>query len=140
MKLFESQGAKERKSVIKNLIHVMMADGTIDEKELAFLRMVCSRVGISGKEVQYLINHPEKVDFKVPQSNEERVLHLIEVVLMMLVDGQIDAREMDVCMKTAVQLGFNPSVVPRLLHDMIEAAKRGATPNKIVRDLSVYFE
>ena len=128
---FEGQASKEKKTAVANAIAVMTADGKIDNSELKLLAAICARVGLSEKKTKEVLANPGKVKFTVPKTREERVRQLIDMVFMMMVDGKIDRREMDVCMTLASRMGFPSSVIPKMMADLIAAIQRGRSREQV---------
>ena len=125
MSLFEGQAAKERKSGFLSVLGVMLADGKIDKNEELFLASVAVRLGISEKELKEVLDDPSAVAFTPPKDSRERVCQLVDVVLMMLVDGEIDRREAELCIHAARRLGFPAETVTKLVEAIIERVKQG---------------
>ena len=125
MNWFESQSTKEKKSTVKNVLAVMLADGKITPEEEKFLAAVCVRVGLSPAELKSILDHPESVSFTPAKAPKERIMQLLDVVFMMMIDGEIDQREMRLCQAIATQLGFPASAVPKLVIAIIEGIKKG---------------
>lgn len=132
---FEGQAIKEKKAAIRNLMVVMAADGEIHAKEAKHLAEVCLRVGLSKKHLEELLSAPEKVEFKVPKTLDERAQQLADMVFMMLADGKVDQREMDVCMAFASHMGFPPSIVPDALKAALERIKGGGNRSQVSFDI-----
>ncbi|HUT88265.1 MAG TPA: hypothetical protein VMY37_02100 [Thermoguttaceae bacterium] len=125
MSWFESQSTKEKKSTVKNVIAVMLADGKITSEEQEFLAAVCVRVGLSPAELKSILDDPQKVSFTPAKAPKERIMQLLDVVFMMMIDGEVDQREMRLCQAIATQLGFPASAVPKLVMAIIEGIKKG---------------
>jgi len=129
--IFQSSEKKKRLSHIRNIIAVMAADGKVQPEELAFLMKVGKRWGISEQEIQRILKDPASIKFYVPKSNKERIQQMLELTMMMMVDGDIDATEMMVCKAAAVQLGFKPAIVDKMIKDIIEIVQQLAADDAI---------
>lgn len=124
----KSQSQKERETTVKNVIAVMLADGQMDPDEMRFLNAVCQRVGLSEKELKGVLKNPQNIEFTPAKNPNERMQQLIDIIGMMLSDGHIDSREMDICITLATKLGFKPSSVAALVQNIVNQAEssRGA--------------
>jgi uncharacterized membrane protein YebE (DUF533 family) len=129
---FEGKSKKEKKSALKNVIAVMLADGIIDAAERRFLTAVCKRLNLSENEAHKILNDQKGVKFVVPKAKEERVRQLVDSIFMMMADGKIEPREMDTCMCIAARFGFSPSIVPRVVADIVNAIRGGRSRAQII--------
>jgi len=135
---FSRQASNERMAAVMNVTAVMFADGKIDPREMQFLAMVCKRVGVKEDELKRALSDPSKVRFTRPEDPDERARQLTDTVFMMLADGRIDQRELDLCTKFAVLLGFQPSVVPKLLHAVVNGIQKGHSRSQLGHDVAAW--
>jgi len=140
MSWFESQSTKEKKSTVKNAIAVMLADGKITSEEEEFLAAICVRVGLAPAELKSILDHPEGVSFTPAKDTKERVFQLLDVVFMMMIDGEIDQREMRLCQAIATQLGFPASIVPKLVMAVVEGIKKGRERASVAADIEKFLK
>jgi tellurite resistance protein len=131
MTWFESRSTREKKTTVKNLVAVMLADRKIRPEEEDFLARVCAQVGLSAEEFKSILDHPESVEFTPAEHRDERVMQLLDAVMMMMVDGEIDRREMDLCVTIAVRLGFPPSSVSTLVAMIVDGIKNGVERDRM---------
>lgn len=127
MMWFQSRSVSERRSAVKNVIAVMMADGKISDEEKAFLAMVCKRVGVSPSELEEMLGQLTDIRFVKPKDANECAAQLFDAVLMMMADGDISSREMTLCRAIALGLGFRPAAVDRVIELVVDAARRHQT-------------
>jgi len=139
MDWFDDQTSAEKKVAVKNAVLVMMADGKIDEKELAFLGRVCARVGVSPSELKDLLESISQIRFTVPETEKERVCQLMDMVFMMLVDGHIDAREMELCLELGRRLGFPASMISTIVKAVTEAIQKGGARAQVAVEVNSYL-
>ena len=135
MSWFESQSTKEKKSTVKNVIAVMLADGKITSEEEELLAAVCVRVSLSPAELKSILDDPQSVSFTPAKAPKERIMQLLDVVFMMMIDGEIDQREMRLCQAIATQLGFPASAVPKLVMAIIEGIKKGRERTSVASEI-----
>jgi len=136
MGFFESKSTKEKKSHFKNLVMMAFADGQLAEGEQQFLASVGARMGLSPAEVSEVLSKPEKVKLRVPSSQEEKISQMIDLVGMMMIDGNIDRKEYLLCMAFAKQMGLDPSIVKIISEKMVEALKKGLSTDSAANDIS----
>ena len=120
---FTSDSTMEKKSALRNAVAVMLADGKVEDKELAMLAVVCKRLGLHPDALKEIMENPQAVDFVVPQSDAEKVAQLVDVIFMMMIDGDIDQREFDLCRGVAVGFGLDPAIVSKLITDIAAKIK-----------------
>ena len=120
MSWFDDEKAKIRKSHINNLITLALIDGNLDKTEQDLLYNVASQWGITPKEFQYILKNPKKVKFNPPTTKDERVHQMLDLIYMMMIDGKIQEREMDLVKTLAPSLGFPPSAVDKTVNYIID--------------------
>lgn len=123
--LFESFDKKKRKSHFKNLLAVAMADGNLDNVEFEYIMQLADKCYMTRDEVKRVIDFPEAISFHPPKTDRERFDQMYDLVTVMLVDGEIDDREMQLCKVFAMRLGFKPVLVDKLVVDLIDSALNG---------------
>lgn len=128
--LFDSSDKKKRLSHIKNLVILSMKDGQVTEDELDLIFSIAIRKGISRDEVNRILSRPASISFYPPSAIKERLEQLTDMVMVMMVDGDIDDDEMMFCKTVAEQLGFNHKVIEKIVLDIVENIKQG-----IARDI-----
>ena len=136
----KSQSQQERETAVKNVIAVMLADGKIDPNEMKFLATVCQRAGLSEKELKNILQKPQSIKFTPAKSPNDRMQQLVDMVWMMLADGQIDQREMDMCITLATHLGFKPSAVGALVQHIISELKKNRAKQQVNIDLNSWLD
>jgi|TARA_B100000315_G_scaffold101053_1_gene92859 uncharacterized tellurite resistance protein B-like protein len=110
---------KEKETVVSNMWAVMHADEKLHLKEkIWFERTACRVLGFTHEEAQELVcklqENPESIKFTPAKDDEGRIGQLIPVVHMMMSDGVIDDREMEICRIYADKLGFEPYLGDRV--------------------------
>ncbi len=136
MGLFESRTVKERKSHFKNLVMVALADGTLADNERNLLASIGTRIGLSQEEVTEVLSKPDKIKLKVPSSQEAKVSQMVDLVAMMMVDGNVDAKEFVLCMALAKEMGLDPGIVKVIADKMLEALEKGLSSDSAVNDIT----
>lgn len=106
-------GAKKKrgKAQLKNLLELALADGQFDDIEAEYLLSLAQRFNISENELKKLKANVDSVEYKPPVNDREKFDHLHQLVRMMLMDGEIHDREMEICKVLSVRLGLKPELV-----------------------------
>jgi len=114
-----SKKAKRKKELsrshIKSLWEIVLADEKIHDDELSLLYEIASGVNISKREVQKIKEEKDNIPFLVPDTNEQRFEFIYNFTRMMMVDDDIDYREMQICKTYAIELGFKKAIVDELV-------------------------
>ncbi len=122
--LFKSRESRERLSHLKNLVAVAAADGKLDKNEMAALATVMAREGLTPSDLERCIKNPKGINFLPPETPEQSVVYLKDMVLLMMCDGDIDEREFALCKATAIALGFKHEIIDAMILDIIDDLKR----------------
>lgn len=133
--IFESDDSKRRKSHFKNLFVVAFADGELDHNELDFINKIATRLEIPEKDVKNVLKNPDNIEFYAPENEEERFAQLYELVSIMMVDGDIDEKEVQLCKNFARKLDYKPHVVDQLVDDIRKAVKEKMGADLLYKNL-----
>lgn len=117
--LFQSRKNREKLSHLRNLVTVAFADGKLEDNEMASLAIVMEREGLTSYDLERCIKNPKDIEFIPPQTPEQRVVYLRDMVLLMMCDGHVDEREFALCKATAIALGFKHEIVEAMIMDII---------------------
>ena len=103
-----------------NIIAVAASDGKITDEEFNLLKERAIEYGLNETDVNNLIDSAETLEFIIPMNDIEKEEQLSEAVLMSMIDGKIDDREFEICLKIAQKLGFDK----RYLTHIIELSQK----------------
>jgi hypothetical protein len=124
---FDGPEKKTRLSHIKNLLALAMSDKSLDKNELELIFNIGAKAGLSRSELERILNNPESVSFYPPATGRERVDQLFDLTMLMIVDGEIDVREMLLCKAIAVKMGFKHEIIDLILDKMVELIAHNIT-------------
>ena len=125
LELFDSRDKKKRLSHVKNLIALACSDGSLDKPEMDLIFQIGINAGLKIDELERLIKRPDSVDFFPPDNYRERIEQLYDMVLVMMVDGELHDNEIVVCKLIAVKLGFKHQIIDKMVLDIIEFIVKG---------------
>src|SRR5690554_8228615 len=80
------------KSLLSDLIYMVMADGKIQTSEIQFIEKLAKRLSVPMADVYELFENPKKT--KVPFSEAERITHFYRLMLVMKIDGETHEEEL----------------------------------------------
>lgn len=116
----------KNQSYIKNLIAIAMADGELDDKEAQALLRVATRLGISEWEVRDIIAQHNTIQFVLPKEPKDRIRQLWDLLLIVLVDGKIEERELAILERFALKLRLRGAVATALVRKLQEWSVTGS--------------
>ncbi|MCS7035700.1 MAG: hypothetical protein RMJ33_05225 [Saprospiraceae bacterium] len=135
--IFDSRDKKKRLSHIKNLIVLACADGEVDKNELGLIFRIGINAGLTPEELNRILERPDSVKFYPPESYKERIEHLYDMVMVMMVDGEINEGEMAFCKVVAMELGFSHEIIDQMVRDLVEMVARGLALEVALQRLGV---
>jgi len=118
LKIFKTDHEGIRKSHVKNLISVAMADGHLDEFEWELLVSIARALGMEESEIINIKNNTEDISFIPPKKFEDKVTQITDLVAIMTIDGQISPRELELCKKISVKLDVLPQMVDEIVNNI----------------------
>jgi uncharacterized tellurite resistance protein B-like protein len=114
-KIFKSDKDGIRRSHVKNLVMVALADGQLSDDEWELLVSIADRLGIKETETRAIKNNPESVTFMPPKKYEEKVQQIEDLVAIMTIDREINQSEVELCKKIALKLDVLPQIVDSII-------------------------
>lgn len=131
--LLNEDKSRERRSHLKNLIAVAFADQSLDDSEVALIHRVSRRMGIDQKEVERVLDKPEKIRFYPPEKPKERFIQLYDLIAMMMADQDMDSREIELVREFGHRLGYSNEKMDELLPRLSESVANQVPPEKAYR-------
>ncbi len=135
--LFDSRDKKKRLSHIKNLIVLACADGEVAQEEAELIFRIGVNAGLTPAELKRIMERPDSVKFYPPKTYKERIEQLYDMVMVMMVDGEITESELLFCKVVAEDLGFEHRVIDHMVHQIIEMVARGLALEIVLQRLGV---
>lgn len=133
--IFDGKEKKKRMNHMLNLLSVACADGKLEQSEVDMIVKIGARIGISSDELKRVIERPDSIKFTAPENDYERIALLYDMVLVMLVNGDIDEEEEIYCKNMAMKFGLSPKIIDLLVSKIIEMAKKNVETDKAVDQL-----
>jgi len=134
----ETKEARVAKARFRNLLTLALADGMLDKNELEYLFRISEKFYLTRQEIQELLSNSDQLDFEIPESDEDRLVQLFHAVELMLLDGEADVREYQVCMSVAAGLGFDAENVENTVDKMIALVENNATKEDVLSKISEF--
>ena len=118
LKIFKTDDTGVRRSHLKDLLSVAMADGHLDEHEWELLKSLAELMEMPESEIASIRENPDSVHFEPPRKYEDKVQQVQDLVALMSIDGDINPSEIDLCKKISVRLDILPQMVDQILEDL----------------------
>jgi hypothetical protein len=134
--IFDGAEKKKRMSHMLNLLAVACADGVLEQSEIDLILHIGNRLGVDASELRRVIEKPQSIKFVAPDNNHDRIALLYDMVLVMLINGDIDDNEVLYCKSTALKLGFDSKIIDLMVTKVIELAKQKVETEKAVETLT----
>lgn len=128
--------------IFQNLYLIAAADGYIDPQEQQLLLEVARNLGLSQRDINHVLDHPEGLDFVIPDEEEERYFSLKNLVYMMVVDGKVDQKEYDLCLDFAQRIGMGEDEIEAIIseYEAMQAERAAQQDDVEETNLNTYLE
>jgi hypothetical protein len=123
----ESNELKRKKSHLKNLFSIAMADGKLANEEFDLLLSIANKMYLDNSVVQNVIHFPDDIAFFVPNHDREKIDQIYDCVCMALIDGDINEREISMCKLISAKLGYRPVIVDHIVKHILQSIVNGIT-------------
>lgn len=107
----------------QNLYLLAMADEKLEIEEKIFLTEITRKLGLSLEDVSPIIDNYKNLDMIIPDTNEQRLFQLKDLVRMMLIDAQIHDDEYTICLRFAEKYGFSQGTLEGLIDQVLKEEK-----------------
>lgn len=123
LNLFTSKNKKVKLAHLKRLLAVAAADGVILDSEKEALTLIMVREGLTPSDLERCFKKPEGIEMIAPDNVEIKHVYLRDMVHLMMIDGDIDKNEMLVCKLAAIELGYRPEIIDKIILETIVEIK-----------------
>lgn len=121
---------------------MMMADGKMEESELAILRGIAARLGIGEADVERILSDPGEVDLTLPQDPFKRALFLIFIISIMCADGTTGEEELKALHSMGSSVGYTAEQIEAAVEAFaaaLEEQKEDIDPALIAVGIASHF-
>ncbi len=120
---------------VLNLVNLAQADGTFDKGEKDFLYKKAEKLGVDINEVELEMKNPTDIESHIPTDSFRKIEYFVDLVLMMVADREIDAKEEEFIMKVGQLYGFHSTQVKKSLDIFQTCIKNNREPITGVPDV-----
>lgn len=107
-------------SHLRNLVAIAKADNIIKPEEIDFIHGVMNREGLTARDYEYCDTQAQNIEFAIPEDIGERMEYLHDMIGLMMIDRDIDDRELSMCYECAAMLNISGIDNHQLVNNMIE--------------------
>ena len=106
---------------LRNLIMMAVADGKLDDSELAFLAERCHNFGLSGDDFQSLFTEATRDDatLELPSEYRDKMTLLRDLLRLMAADGKLLETEKRLFAHAAVRMGISPTEIDEVINQLL---------------------
>jgi len=107
--------------LLRNLVVMAMADGSIGEREVNLVADRCDELGLSATDLQEAIEFGLSDDaaLELPAEQDGREALMKELIAMMAADGRLDEGEKRLFALAAVKMDLSTADLDRLIEDTL---------------------
>ncbi len=126
----------EKLSLLSELVKLARVDSEISAMELEFIQQIALMLGLEKDHVMPLIG--EKIAYKAPKSEFERIVQFHRLVLLANVDLHIDGEEIIALQKAGIKLGLRPEAINAVLNEMTKHPNGMVPTERMIEIFTAY--
>lgn len=129
----------QKQTHILTLLMLAEADNRDHVNEIRFINNVAGRIGLSELDVQEIDKHPERLTFSLPESEEDRMTVLYDLLFLMKIDGNVAEEEKELVCELGVRLGFRISMVEEFIQTIAKYVGQQVPKNALLDIIRKYM-
>ncbi|MBF32523.1 MAG: hypothetical protein CL529_15290 [Aequorivita sp.] len=128
---------KNPKSLLSDLINMVMADGKIKASEIEFIQKLAKRMNISERELIDLFENPQPS--RPVFSEVERITHFYKLILMMNIDNEAHESEIVALKNFGLKMGIRPIVADQILKKLEQSENNTIPAEELLKVFKIYY-
>lgn len=116
----------------KNLLSVAFADGILDKAELEFLFKKSNKYFITSEDIEGLIENSMHISPLEISDKKDRAEKMLDLIQMMLIDGESVEFERRLCMSFGVSIGYPPEKMDEIIDTTSKLIEDGRSEFQII--------
>ena len=106
---------------LKNLVIMASADGSLSEREIAFLVDRCSALGLNESDLEKSIEFAlsDHASIKLPPTKKEQIEMLSDLIRMMAADGSLSEIEKRLFALASARMGIDKIEIDSLIDRLV---------------------
>lgn len=122
----------------KNLLSIALADGIIDKSELDFIFKKSGKYFITQSDFDENIENHLHVKPAIIEDKIERSEKMLDLIEMMLLDGETHEHERRLCMMFGVSLGYKAESMEKLVDGTTTLIEAGINRKNILTEIQFF--
>lgn len=128
---------RDSKSILSDLINMVMADGKINPSEIEFIKKLAKKMDISKEEILHLFENPRP---SKPLYNEvDRITHFYKLLLMMQVDEETHDTEITALKNFGLKMGIRPVVADQIIKKLDKEKSKTLSAEGLLKIFKIYY-
>lgn len=119
---------------------LVYADGKFSDEERQYVANVATEVGMTADEMKQIINDPDGIRFIMPENDIEKIEQLYDLILLMMIDGDLNENEMIFCRAMAIKMKIPYQVVDEMVAKVINFITDNFYVEDVVNELAEMME
>ncbi|MFT5859085.1 MAG: hypothetical protein ACI865_001181 [Flavobacteriaceae bacterium] len=125
-----SEKNDEKLSLMSELIQLAKADNTVQQVEFEFLLTLATQLGVTKSEFKELFE--KNIAFNPPKLEFQRIVQFQRLILLMNVDLNIDASEMNYIKNLGIRMGLHPDATNEVMRLMMTYENKVVPPDVLI--------
>ena len=124
------------RSRVIELFALAIADGFVSAEELALIYEKGKQLGLTSAQVDEAIQNPHRVASNLPTSLLDAITRLYDLASVIVTDGKIDPREIEVMRAYAHRFGVAAELVDDVIAALVEEVRAGTPRDQLIETLT----
>jgi hypothetical protein len=120
---------------VLDMFNLAIADGFLAPEELAVIYTKGGELGLEKEHVDEIIKNPDSVSLADPESLVEAIMRLYDLGVVLLSDGVVDPREVNLLRSFARRFLIRDDLVEGVVNAVIEEVRAGISRDELVNKL-----
>ncbi|WP_333820369.1 hypothetical protein [Ohtaekwangia sp.] len=112
---FEHQRTSYKRNYLRNLICLASSDGQLDDEEKSLIQKIGTKRGLKEWQINELIENPGTCDIFLPESINNRMNMLYDLMQIIYADSLVNDREIEFITSIVDAFKLHPEIVAQLM-------------------------
>ena len=112
---FEHQRTSYKRNYLRNLICLASSDGQLDDEEKSLIQKIGTKRGLKEWQINELIENPGNCDIFLPESINNRMNMLYDLMQIIYADSLVNDREIEFITSIVDAFKLHPEIVAQLM-------------------------
>lgn len=131
----DNKELKTKKSHLRNLFTVALADGKLENIEFEYILHVADNLYIDRHIVREIHSNLNDIPFVIPAHEKQRIDQIYDLIRMTIIDGNIDDKEVLACKNIFIRFGYRPVIFEIILNQIMESLSKKLLKEVVVQSI-----